>query len=92
MERKQEEQARKVKELQSHVERLQRENDQLRTQIKESRDPGKGIINKYFFKALSFNLCNSPFTKVHMRLPTGWHFLKDQMVALSLLALIKDQM
>ena len=64
MERKQEEQARKLKELQSHVERLQRENDQLRTQIGESRDPGRGVINKAFFKAFSFNICNSPLSKV----------------------------
>ena len=56
MERKQEEQARKMKKLQSHVECLQRENDQSRTQIGESRNPGRGIINKVFFKAFSFNL------------------------------------
>ena len=66
MERKQEEQARKVKELQSHVERLQCENDQLRTQIRESRDPGRGIVNKAFFKAFYFNLCNSSLLKVHI--------------------------
>ena len=66
MERKQEEQARKVKELQSHVERLQRENDQSQTQIGESRDPGRGIINKVFFKAFSFNLCNNPLSKVQI--------------------------
>ena len=74
MERKQEEQARKVKKLQSHVESLQRENDQLWTQIGESRDPGRGIINKAFFKAFSFNLCNSPLTKVQMWLLVYWHF------------------
>ena len=68
MERKHEEQARKVKDLQSHVERLQRENDQLRTHIGESRDLGRGIINTAFFKAFSFNLCNSPLSKVQIRL------------------------
>ena len=66
MERKQEEQVRKVKELQSHVERLQCENDQLQTQIRESHKLGKGIINKVFFKAFSFNLCNSPLSKVQI--------------------------
>ena len=66
MERKQEEQARKMKELQSHVEGSQRNNDQSWTQIGESRKPGRGIINKAFFKAFSINLCNSPFTK------SGW--------------------
>ena len=65
MERKQEKQSRKMKELQSHVERLQRENDQLRTQIRESRDHRKDIINKVFFKSLiSFNLCNNPLSKL----------------------------
>ena len=63
MERKQEEQARKMKKLQSHVEGSQRNNDQSRTQIGESREPGKGILNKAFFKALSINLCNSPLKK-----------------------------
>ena len=63
MERKQEEQARKMKELQSHVDRLQQENDQLCTQIRESREPGRGIINKAFFKAFSIDLCNSPLSK-----------------------------
>ena len=52
MERKQEEQARKIKELQSHVERLQRENDQSQTQIGESHNLERGIINKVLFKAL----------------------------------------
>ena len=66
MEKKQEEQARKMKELQSHVERLQRENDQSWTQIGESRDPRRGIINKVFFKAFSFNLCNSLLSKVQI--------------------------
>ena len=51
MERKQEEQARKMKELQSHVEGSQRNNDQSRNQIEESREPGKCIINKAFCKA-----------------------------------------
>ena len=68
MERKKKEQARKVKELQSHVERLQRENDQLGTHIGESRDLGRGIINKTFFKAFSFNLCNSLLSKVQTQL------------------------
>ena len=66
MERKQEESARKMKELQSHVEYLQRENDQLRTQIRESHTLGRGIINKSFFKAFSINLCNSPLSKVQI--------------------------
>ena len=35
MERKKEEQAKKMKELQSHVERSQRDNDQLRTRIEK---------------------------------------------------------
>ena len=39
MERKQEEQAKQMKKLQGHVERLQCENDQLRAQIGKSRDP-----------------------------------------------------
>ena len=66
MERKQEEQARKMKELQSHVDRLQRENDQSRAWIGESHDPGRGIINKVFFKGFSFNLGNSPLSKVQI--------------------------
>ena len=60
MERKQEEQVRKMKELQSHVEGSQRNNDQSRTQIGESREPGRGIINKAFFEVFSINICNSP--------------------------------
>ena len=63
MDRKQEEQVRKMKELQSHVERLQGENDRLRTHIGESHEPGRVIINKAFFKAFSINLCNSPLSK-----------------------------
>ena len=43
MEKKQEEQARQMKELQGHVERLQHENDQLRAQIEKSRDLGKDV-------------------------------------------------
>ena len=39
--RKQEEQARQMKELQGQVERLQHENDQLRAHIKKSHDLGK---------------------------------------------------
>ena len=66
MERKKEEEARKIKELQSHVERPQRDNDQLRTQIGERCEPGRGIINKASFKAYSINLCNRSFTK------SGW--------------------
>ena len=60
---KNEEQARNMKELQSHVERSQRDNDQLRTRIRESREPVRGIINKASFKTFSINLCNSPLTK-----------------------------
>ena len=41
--KKQEEQARHMKELQSHAKRLQRENDQLRAQIEKSRDLGKDV-------------------------------------------------
>ena len=41
MERKQEEQARQMKELQGRVECLRLENDQLRVHIKKSRDLGK---------------------------------------------------
>ena len=41
IERKREEQARYIKELQGHAEPLQRENDYLRTQIENSRDLGK---------------------------------------------------
>ena len=44
MERKQEEQARHMKELQDQVERLQHENDQLRAYIEKSRDLGKDVL------------------------------------------------
>ena len=70
MERKQEEQTRKMKELQSHVERLQCE-------IGESRDLRRGIINKVFFKACSFNICNSPLSKVQTGLISSWHSQKS---------------
>ena len=43
MERKQEEQAKKMKELQGQVECLRRENDQLRAQFEKSRDLGKDV-------------------------------------------------
>ena len=43
IEKKQEEQARQMKELQGHDERLQRENDQLRAQIEKSHDLGKDV-------------------------------------------------
>ena len=43
MEKKQEEQARQMKELQGHVERLQRENDQLQAQIEKSHHLIKGV-------------------------------------------------
>ena len=43
MERKQEEQARQMKELQGHAERLQWENDQLQAQIEKSHDLGKYV-------------------------------------------------
>ena len=72
MERKQEEQARKMKELQSHVEGSQRDNDQLRTHIGEIRELGRGIINKAFFKAFFINLCNSPLIK------SGWRYCPIQ--------------
>ena len=69
MERKKEEPVRKMKELQSRVERSQRDNDELRTQIGENREPGRCIINKASFKAYSINLCNSPLTK------SGWNYM-----------------
>ena len=43
MERKQEEQSTRMKELQAHVERLQRENDQFRASIEKSHDLGKDV-------------------------------------------------
>ena len=43
MERKQEEKARQMKELQGHTERLQQNNDQLQAQIEKSHDLGKDI-------------------------------------------------
>ena len=46
MEMKQEEQARHIKELQGHAKRLQRENDQLSTQIEKNRDLGKGVRDR----------------------------------------------
>ena len=69
MERKKEEQARKIKELQSPVESSQRNNDQSRTQIGESREPGRGIINKVFFKTFFINLYNSPLNGAINDLP-----------------------
>ena len=43
MERKQEEQAKHMKELQGQAERLRRENDQLQAHIEKSRDFGKDV-------------------------------------------------
>ena len=43
MERKQEEQTKQMKELQSHVERLQHENDQLQAHIGKIRDLGEDV-------------------------------------------------
>ena len=43
MEKKLEEQARQMKELQGHAERLQRENDWLRAQIEKNHDLGKDV-------------------------------------------------
>ena len=43
MERKHEEQARHMKDLQGHAKRLQWENDQLWTQIEKSHDLGKDV-------------------------------------------------
>ena len=43
MEKKQEEQARQMKELQGHAKHLQCENDQLRAQIEKSHDLGKDV-------------------------------------------------
>ena len=45
MERKHEEQARQMKELQGHVKRLQWENDQLRAQIEKSPYMGKDVLD-----------------------------------------------
>ena len=42
MEKKQEEQARQMRELQEHVECLQRENDGLRAQVEKRHDLGEG--------------------------------------------------
>ena len=46
MERKQEEQARQMKELQGHAECLQRENNRLQTQIEKSHDLGKDVRDR----------------------------------------------
>ena len=43
MERKQEEQARQMQELQAHAERLQRENDHLRSQVGKSLKLGMDV-------------------------------------------------
>ena len=43
MERKQEEQARQMKELRAHAEQLQRENDQLRAQMEKIHDLGNEV-------------------------------------------------
>ena len=43
IERKQDEQARQMKELQAHAKRLQRENDQLRAQMKKIHDLGNEV-------------------------------------------------
>ena len=43
MERKQEEQARQMKEVQGHVKRLQWENDQLLAQIEKNHGLGKNV-------------------------------------------------
>ena len=43
IEKKQEKQARQMKELQGHDEHLQRENDQLRAQIEKNRYLGKDV-------------------------------------------------
>ena len=43
MEKKQEEQAKQMMELQAHAKRLQRENDQLRAQMEKSRDLGNEV-------------------------------------------------
>ena len=45
MERKQEEQARKIKELRAHNERLQQENDQLCAQMEKSRDLKNEVLD-----------------------------------------------
>ena len=43
MKRKQEEQARQMQELQARTKRLQRENDQLRSQVEKSLELGKDV-------------------------------------------------
>ena len=43
MERKQEEQARQMQELQARAKRLQRENDQLQSQVEKSLEVGKDV-------------------------------------------------
>ena len=43
MERKQEEQARQMQELQARAEHLQRENEQLRSQVEKSLELGKDV-------------------------------------------------
>ena len=43
MEKKQEEQARQMQELQGRVERLQRKNDQLGAQVEKSRELGRDV-------------------------------------------------
>ena len=45
MERKHEEQARQMKELQAHAKRLQTKNDQLRAQMEKSRELGKDVLD-----------------------------------------------
>ena len=47
MERKQEEQARQMQELQACVEQLQRENDQLRSQVENSLELGNDVRDGY---------------------------------------------
>ena len=44
MEKKQEEQAKKMRELRDSVERLQRENYRLRAQVKERRDVREKVV------------------------------------------------
>ena len=65
MKRKQEEQVRKMKELQRLVEGSQRNNDQSRTQIRESHEPLKEVLST----KLSLKHFLSIFAMAHLKSP-----------------------
>ena len=74
MERKPEEQARKIKELHSHVERPQRDNDKSRTQIGESRglrSEKVANLEKVLSIKLSLKHSLSIFSIFHLKSPDG---------------------